>query len=78
MLSTGLLTEGGVENLVGRDAAVGHPLLTTQHPDDHIRHAVLGLNTAKICTAVTAATSVQVDLPPLDKVRQSGATLFFP
>lgn len=77
MLSTGLLTEGGVEKLVGRDAAVGHPLLTTQHPDDHIGHAVLGLNTAKIHTAVTAATSVQEDLLPLDKARQLGATLLF-
>lgn len=36
---------------MSRDAAVGHPLLTTQHPDDHIGHAVLGLNTAKACTS---------------------------
>lgn len=81
MLSTGLLTERGVENLVSRDAVVGHSLLTTQHPDDHVRHAVLGLNTVNVRTSVTSPTSVQEDLLPTDKVRQHSfdfwATVFF-
>ena len=34
---------GGEEQLIGRDTEVRHPLLATDHPDDHIRHAVLGL-----------------------------------
>lgn len=45
VFTTGLLTVGGKQDLVSRDATVGHPLLTSQHPDDHIRHAVLGLDT---------------------------------
>lgn len=43
ILPTGLLAEGGVEDLVGWDPGVGHPLLSSQHPDDHVWHAVLGL-----------------------------------
>lgn len=44
MLPTRLVAVCGVEDLVGRDATVGHPLLPPQHPDDHVRHAVLGLD----------------------------------
>ena len=45
VLTTGLFTVCGKKDLVSRDATVGHPLLTPKHPDDHIRHAVLGLDT---------------------------------
>lgn len=45
MSATGLLAVRGVEDLVGGDATVGHPLLTTQHPDDDVRHTVLRLHT---------------------------------
>lgn len=47
VLSTGLLTVCGIEDLVSWDTTAGHPLLTPQHPDDHIRHAVLGLDTVR-------------------------------
>lgn len=49
-MSAGLLTVRGEEDLVSGDTGVGHPLLTSQHPDDHIRHAVLGLDTVTVKT----------------------------
>ena len=37
------LGDGGVHEQVGGDALAGHTFVTRQHPDDHIRNAVLGL-----------------------------------
>ena len=42
-LPTGLLPHGGVEDPIGRDTGVGHPLLPTHHPDDHVWETVLRL-----------------------------------
>ena len=42
-LPTGLLAVPGEQHLVGGDSAVGHPLLPSQHPDEHVWHAVLRL-----------------------------------
>lgn len=50
VLSAGLLAVGGVKHLVGGDSSIAHPLLTTQHPNDDIRHAVLGLEKEKTFT----------------------------
>ena len=33
----------GPQDFVGGDSVVGQPLVPTDHPDHHIRHAVLGL-----------------------------------
>lgn len=55
VLPTGLLAVGGVEDLMSRDAAVGHTLLAAQHPDDHVRHAVLGLQTRRMLAEKTLA-----------------------
>lgn len=43
VLADGLLAVGGVENLIGWDAGVGHTFLSSQHPYDNIRHTVLRL-----------------------------------
>lgn len=43
MFPTGILTGGGEEDLMGRDASTSQPLLRSDHPDDHIRHTVLWL-----------------------------------
>lgn len=50
VLTTGLLTVRGKKDLVSGDATVGHSLLTPEHPDDHVRHAALGLDTVRIRT----------------------------
>lgn len=33
----------GEQNVIGRDAEIGDAFLSTDHPDDNIGHAVLGL-----------------------------------
>lgn len=33
----------GPQDFVGGDSVVGQPLVPTDHPDHHVRHAVLGL-----------------------------------
>lgn len=43
VLATCLLTVGRIEHLIGWDAGVCDSLLSSQHPDNHIRHAVLRL-----------------------------------
>lgn len=63
MLSTGLLTVGGVQDLVSRDATVGHPLLPPQHPDDHVRYAVLRLDTVTVKTNEQRQTRVHWTKP---------------
>lgn len=52
---------GGEEDLVRGDAAVGDPLLPPQHPDDDVRHAVLGLHSHPHRDAIskTCDTSLQ-------------------
>lgn len=43
MFPSSLFTMGRKENLIGRDASISHPFLSSQHPDDDVRHAVLRL-----------------------------------
>lgn len=43
MFATGLVTEVRVQDLVGWDSGISHTLLSSQHPYDHIWHAVLRL-----------------------------------
>ena len=44
MLPTGLLAVGGVKDLIGWYTGIGHPLFSSQHPDDHVWQAILGLS----------------------------------
>ena len=37
----------GVENIIGRNAVICYPFLSTQHPDNNVRHTVLGLRIKK-------------------------------
>lgn len=43
VLTTCLLTVRWIEHLMGWYASVCYPFLSSQHPDNHIRHAVLSL-----------------------------------
>lgn len=42
-LAASILTTRRVEKMVGWEASVGDTFASTQHPDDHIGHAILGL-----------------------------------
>lgn len=37
----------GVENIIGWNAVICYSFLPTQHPDDNVRHTVLGLREKK-------------------------------
>lgn len=55
VFSSSFFTMGGEEDLIGWDACISHALLSSQHPDNDIRHAVLRLWTKKemllcVCT----------------------------
>ena len=43
VFSGGIPTTGGVQDLVGRDSSVSQSFLSTDHPDDDVRHTVLRL-----------------------------------
>jgi hypothetical protein len=43
VFSRGVPTAGGVQDLVGRDSCISQSFLSTDHPDDDVRHAVLRL-----------------------------------
>lgn len=40
---THLLSDGGVEQVLGSDAGICHPLVVAQHPDEDVRDGVLWL-----------------------------------
>lgn len=48
VFATGLFAEVRVQDLVCWNSGISYPLLSSQHPDDHIRHAVLRLIKANI------------------------------
>lgn len=45
VFATTLFTEVGVQDLIGWNSGISYPLLPSQHPDNHIWHAVLRLMT---------------------------------
>ena len=40
---THLLPDGGIEQVLGGDAGICHPLVVAQHPDEDVRDGVLWL-----------------------------------
>ena len=41
---THLVPDGGVQQVLGGDAGIGHPLVVAQHPDEDVRDGVLWLS----------------------------------
>ena len=39
-----LVPDGGIEQVLGSDAGIRHPLVVAQHPDEDVRDGVLWLS----------------------------------